>query len=321
LYTLSHSKISGISGCVPNNKIKNNLSNKEKSYVGVLSTHYDENGTIKTSDLCFEAAKNLLKKLKWRNEEIKYILFISQTRDFIFPSTACILQDKLNLSKNVIAYDIPLGCSGFAYGIFSSFLFTDKIKGKGLLLLGDMSNKFVDKNDRQNRILFGDGGVAVGIDYSNKITKSYFSFGTDGSGSDYIKYDSDQFNNNFKKKFIMKGGNVFQYMSKKIPLEIQDLLKKSKLKLDNINFFVPHQASKFLINKISEKLKIDKKKVLLSLKYFGNTNSASIPLTLLNSKNKVKNSKVLISGFGVGLSWGNGIIDLGDIKFTNITKI
>ena len=321
MLTLSHSKISGISGCVPKNKIKNNLSNKEKRYVGVLSANYDKTGTLKTSDLCLEAAKNLLKKLKWKNEEIKYIFFISQTRDFIFPSTACILQDKLNLSKNVLAYDIPLGCSGFVYGIFNSFLFTDKIKGKGLLLLGDMSNKFIDKNDRQNRILFGDGGVAVGIEYSKQTTKSYFSFGTDGSGSDYIKYDSDQFNNNVEKKFIMKGGNVFQYMSKKIPLEIYDLLKKSKIKLDDINFFAPHQASKFLINKISEKLKIDKKKVLLSLKYFGNTNSASIPLTLLNAKNKVKNSKVLISGFGVGLSWGNGIIDLGDVKFTNVSKI
>ena len=263
MFTFKNSKIVGISGCVPKNKVNNNLSNKEKGYVGVSSKYYDLDGKINTSDLCFKAAKDLIKKLNWENEEIKFIFFVSQTRDFVFPSTACILQDKLNLNNNVLAYDIPLGCSGFIYGIFNSFLFAEKLKAKGLLLLGDMSSKFVDNSDRQNAILFGDAGVAVGVDYSNLKTQSYFSFGTDGSGSNYIKHDSDQFYSNVKGKFTMKGANVFQYMSKKMPLEISNLLKKSKVKLKNIDFFVPHQASKFLINTISNKIGVNKKKVLL----------------------------------------------------------
>ena len=214
MFTFKNSKIVGISGCVPKNKVSNTLSDKEKGYVGVSSKYYDQDGKIKTSDLCFKAAKDLIKKLNWKKEEIKFIFFVSQTRDFIFPSTACILQNKLNFNNDVLAYDIPLGCSGFIHGVFNS-LFADKFKSKGLLLLGDMSSKFVDNNDRQNVILFGDAGAAVGIDYSNFKTPSYFSFGTDGSGSNYIKYDSDQFYNNVKGKFTMKGANVFQYMSKK----------------------------------------------------------------------------------------------------------
>ncbi len=322
MFTFKNSKIVGISGCVPKNKVNNSLSDKEKGYVGVSSKYYDPDGKIQTSDLCLKAAKDLIRKLNWKKEEIKFIFFVSQTRDYIFPSTACILQDKLNLNNDVLAYDIPLGCSGFIYGIFNSFLFAEKIKSKGLLLLGDMSSKFVDSSDRQNAILFGDAGVAVGVDYSNSKSPSYFSFGTDGSGSNYIRYDSDQFNNNAKGKFTMKGANVFQYMSKKIPLEISDLLKKSKVNLKDINFFVPHQASKFLINTISNKIGVNRQKVLFSLDTFGNTNSASIPITLLNEKKKLKNTKLLISGFGVGLSWGNGIVDLGkNIKFTNISKL
>ena len=114
-------------------------------------------GTIKTSDLCLAAARNLIKKLNWKKEEINYIIFVSQTRNFIFPSTACILQNELNLNKDILAFDIPLGCSGFIYGLINSFLLSEKFKGKGLLLLGDMSNKFVDIKDKQNQILFGDG--------------------------------------------------------------------------------------------------------------------------------------------------------------------
>ena len=124
-----------------------------------------------------------------------------------------------------------------------------------------------------------------------------------------------------KGKFIMKGGNVFQYMSKKIPIEVIELMQKSKVEMHQINYFVPHQASKFLIETISKKLNIKNEKVLLSLRNFGNTNSASIPITLLNEKKKVINTKLLLSGFGVGLSWGNCILDLYDVKFTNILKL
>ena len=137
------------------------------------------------------SAREIIRTLKWDKKDIKYIIFVSQTRDFIFPSTSCILQNKLGLNKDVLAYDIPLGCSGFIYGLFNSFILSEKTKGKGLLLLGDMSSKFVDLNDRQNRILFGEAGQQCSRFFKRK-NSSYFLFGTDGRS--YIKYDSDQFN-------------------------------------------------------------------------------------------------------------------------------
>ena len=226
MFTFNNAKISGISACVPRNIEKNIITSKEKSYIGVSKRFFDDKGLINTSDLCLVSAKKIIETLNWKPSEIKFLLFVSQTRDFIFPSTACILQNKLKLKKDIIAYDIPLGCSGFIYGLFNSFSLAEKIKGKGLLLLGDMSSKFIDKNDKQNIILFGDAGSAIGIDYSKKKTKSFFSFGTDGSGSDYIKYKSDQFKKISNSSFTMKGGNVFHYMVKKIPSEIIDLKKK-----------------------------------------------------------------------------------------------
>ena len=200
-------------------------------------------------------------------------------------------------------------------------MLSEKTKGKGLLLLGDMSSKFIDKNDRQNYILFGDGGAALGIDFISSTTNSYFSFGTVGSGQDHIKYYSDQFKKINNTKFVMKGGNVFQYMIKKIPDEIETLLSYSKIKPKDVSFFIFHQASKFLINKIAEKNKIEKKKILFSLDSFGNTNSASIPITIFDSQKKVNNKKIFISGFGVGLSWGCALLDLDNLKFTKLLKL
>ena len=321
MLNLNHSIISGISISVPKSIEHNNLSKKEKNYIGVSSKYFDNTNSVKTSDLCLLSAREIIRTLKWDKKDIKYIIFVSQTRDFIFPSTSCILQNKLGLNKDVLAYDIPLGCSGFIYGLFNSFILSEKTKGKGLLLLGDMSSKFVDLNDRQNRILFGDAGTAVAVDFSKRKNSSYFLFGTDGSGSEYIKYDSDQFNKNLGGKFTMKGANVFNYMVKKIPEQINILLNKSKNSSKKIDYYVFHQASKFLIEKISEKLDIKEKKILMSLERFGNTNSASIPVTLFNSKKKIKNSKIVLSGFGVGLSWGSAVINTNKVIFTKLNKL
>ena len=318
---LNKSKICGISVGVPKEVSKNDLSAKEMTYIGVTKRYLDTAKNINTSDLCYQAAEKIVKKLKWKKNEIKYLIFVSQTRDFIFPSTACILQNKLKLNNNIIAFDIPLGCSGFIYGLMQAFMLSEKIEGKGLLLVGDMSSKFIDKNDRQNYVLFGDAGAAVAVDFTKNISETYFSFGTDGSGEHHIKYYSDQFKKVNKTKFVMKGASVFQYMIKKIPDEIEKILNISKTNKNDIDFFILHQASKFLINKISEKTNLDNKKVLLSLNTFGNTNSASIPVTIFNSKKNINNSKILMSGFGVGLSWGSALLDLKQLEFTELVKI
>ena len=128
MLNLNHSIISGISISVPKSIEHNNLSKKEKNYIGVSSKYFDNTNSVKTSDLCLLSAREIIRTLKWDKKDIKYIIFVSQTRDFIFPSTSCILQNKLGLNKDVLAYDIPLGCSGFIYGLFNSFILSEKTR-------------------------------------------------------------------------------------------------------------------------------------------------------------------------------------------------
>ena len=148
MYTSNDSTISGISVCVPKTKIDNKKFLKFKGknafikHTGVQKHFLDLKHQKTTSDLCLVSANKIIKDLKWKKKDIGFLLFVSQTRDFLLPNTACILQKKLGLNKNILAYDIPLGCSGFVFGLYTSFLMSKNMKTKGLLLLGDMSTKY-----------------------------------------------------------------------------------------------------------------------------------------------------------------------------------
>ncbi len=323
-----NSKISGISVCVPNNLIKNTerLKFKDKEQfiklTGVEEHYLDEKKIFKTSDLCFKAAKTIIDNLKWKKEEIEFLIFVSQSRDYLLPSTSCILQEKLNLKKNIFTLDIPFGCSGYVYGLFNSFLISNNLKGKGLLLSGDMSSKFINMNDEKYFGLFGDAGSATAIEFiKNKKFDSPFIFGTDGKGYKNLIYKSDGFKDSSEIFLEMEGPKIFEFAMEEVPKQINYLLKQKKLKDKDLNYCILHQANKFLIENIFKKLKISKKKNLLSINKFGNTNSASIPVTIFNNKDKIKKSKIIISGFGVGYSWASAIINLDNIKITKLMRI
>ena len=197
MYSNNDCEISGISVCVPKKQInnKNYLKFKDKNefiqHTGVNKHFLDLKRKISTSDLCLVASNKIIKNLKWKKKDIGFILFVSQTRDFILPNTACVLQKKLGLRKNILAYDIPLGCSGFVFGLYTAFLMSKNMKAKGLLLSGDMSSKFINLKDKKMFGLFGDAGTAVAIDYKKKYDNlSFFTFGTDGGGYKNLIYDS-----------------------------------------------------------------------------------------------------------------------------------
>ncbi len=329
MYTSNDSTISGISVCVPKTKIDNKkfLKFKEKNafikHTGVQKHFLDLKHQKTTSDLCLVSANKIIKDLKWKKKDIGFLLFVSQTRDFLLPNTACILQKKLGLNKNILAYDIPLGCSGFVFGLYTSFLMSKNMKTKGLLLLGDMSTKFVNSKDSKMLGLFGDAGSAVAIDYKKKlVNRSYFSFGTDGEGYKNLIYDTNGMDKNSSKKYLkMDGAKIFEFALKEIPGQINKLLFKSKNKLNSIDYFVFHQANKFLLQTLMKKLKIPNKKVIFSIDDYGNTNSASIPITIFKNLKNKRNIKILVCGFGVGYSWASAIINLGKVNYTLLNKI
>jgi len=337
IFQVPNINIAGISACVPQDEYSNNnydwISEKEREtlikVIGVEKKRHAKKGTT-TSDLCFVAADNLINELNWDRSEIDLLIFVSQSRDYIIPATAGLLQDKLSLSHSCIAFDVSLGCSGFVYGlsVIGSIMSTGRIK-KGLLLTGDISTLNTSYRDKSAFPLFGDAGTATAIELVDNTNRMMFNLQTDGGGYDAIiipdggirnfankdtSFNYDKISEGIiRNKFniALDGVKVFNFSLREVKPNINKLLQNFELTMDDIDYFVFHQANKLMNETIRKQLKVDPDKVPTSLKNYGNTSSASIPLTIVTEiSNKVKNNKLtmLFSGFGVGLSWGSVIL-------------
>jgi len=334
-------KIVGIASCVPKNIDENinypGVSEKEIKNliegIGVERKRIADKQTC-TSDLCFKAAEKLIDNLGWDKKEIDCLIFVSQTPDYILPATSCILQNKLGLSNECYAADISLGCSGYVYGLsmISSLISHGSIK-KGLLLVGDTTSKTTSPFDKTSWPLFGDAGTATAIEYQNGEKGIMFHNASDGSGANAIIIPDGGYRNFINKntlKFqeieegvkrnnthcILEGMDVFSFAITKAPKSIKKILELSEQTVDSIDLLILHQANLMLNETIVKKLKIEKSKVPYSLKNYGNTSSASIPLTLTTEKrNDLENSKlkIVICGFGVGLSWATAYFETNKI--------
>lgn len=289
-----------------------------------------------TSDLCYAASEKLLADLNWDKKEVGAIIFVSQTADYRFPATSCILQDRLGLTKECYAADVNLGCSGWVYGlsIAASLMQTGGIT-KALLMAGDA--KRVTSGDDP---LFGFAGTVTALEYSSDAKPLNFHFGTDGSGYDaIIMPDGGARNglsvNSFKKEIVdgkeytrlqcrMKGMDVFSFGISTAPKSIKKLAERFEFDYQAYDYFVFHQANLKMNAMIQKKLKLDPEKVPISMPTFGNTSSASIPLTIVTQlKNKIENqpAKLLCCGFGVGLSWATVAFETDNIVISDLVEI
>ncbi len=342
IFQVHNINIAGISACVPDDEYDNSnyswISEKEREtlikVIGVEKKRHAKKGTT-TSDLCFVAANNLINELGWERSEIDLLVFVSQSRDYIIPGTSGLLQDRLKLSHTCIAFDVGLGCSGYVYGlsIIGSMMSTGLIK-KGLLLTGDISTLNTSYKDKSAFPLFGDAGSATAIELNNKVLPMMFNLQSDGSGYDAIiipdggirnfadketSFNYEKINEGiFRNKFniALDGIKVFNFSLREVKPNINKLLHEFSLTTDDIDYFVFHQANKLMNETIRKQLKLDTCKVPYSLADFGNTSSASIPLTVVAKlSEEVKNQKLtmIFSGFGVGLSWGSVILQTENI--------
>ena len=330
--------IEGIASCVPQNVVANDafadlLSGKEirmfEKTVGIIERRWaDENVTA--SDLAFNAAEHLFSDPNFKKEEIKCIIFVSQTSDFKIPFTSNILQARLGISKEVLCLDINAGCAGFIQGMSTAYSIAKSIEGgKVLLIVAETLSKILSLKDRSTSMLFGDAASALIISHkSNNSNKAYFNFYSDGANSDAIRIPSGGYRNVFDEKSLlfcekengnirnsinleMDGPKVFDFTLREVGNGIMNLLNHYFLDIKSVDHFLFHQSNKFIINQISHQLKIDKSKVLSNIATFGNTSGVSLPLLLTTSKESFKtNKKALFSGYGSGLTWGNLIIDL-----------
>lgn len=300
--------IRGISACVPKSRNDNKnlalFANKEEAKKFIETTGVEFRHTVKdsgicTSDMCYSAALEILAKIEWKPEEIDCLVFVSQTPDYILPATACILQDRLGLPTDCYALDISLGCSGWIYGlsVVASLMSGGGMK-KGLLLAGDTASVTKSPKDKSTYPLFGDAGTATALEYTDTAESMMFHFGTDGKGYEAILIPDGGFRNFFnsssfneeevepgiirhKLHSILNGPAVFTFGLSKAPKSVNAILEHFGINKENIDHFIFHQANLFMNEKIRIKLKIDPSKMPYSLEHYGNTSSASIPLTMV----------------------------------------
>ena len=340
-------RIAGIAAGVPKH-ISNNLHPDENDNVSsdytpedfIATTGVKERRTsltLCTSDLCYGAAERLIEDLHWDKNEIGAIVFVSQTADYILPATACILQDRLGLSKECYATDCSLGCSGWVYGLSHvvALLANGDIK-KALLLVGDAKKRFVGgKKDP----LFGSAGTATAIEYREGANGFQFHFGTDGSGFDAIitpamgsrepvspaSFDDEVFEDKTINRLTtrMKGMDVFSFGITTVPKSVKQLADHFNFEYLDADYFVFHQANMKMVNFIAKKLKLPAEKVPSCMYHFGNTSSASIPLTMVTElKDKLQRpTKLLCCGFGVGLSWGTVFFESDNIVISDLVEL
>lgn len=305
-----------------------NKSNLEK--LGIKERHIvDKNETA--SDLALKSALKLFEEHHIEKNEIDFILFCAQEFDHYTPTTACLIQHKLGLNTNCGALDFNLGCSGFVYGLGIAKGFIESLGCKNVLLLTSSTlTKTFHPKDKSSRFIFGDGAAATLISNSEKSKIGEFIFGTDGGRGDKIIIkdggarnpitakshveNSDDFGNtNSDATFYMNGNSIFNFGLKTVPNLIKDTLLKNNLSLDEIDLFIFHQANLFLIDTIAKKINIPSEKIVNFIEPIGNTVSSTIPIVLyeaLKSKKAKSGDKVLICGFGTGLSWGATLLEI-----------
>jgi len=331
--SLENIRLSGLSACVPLKEYDNNnyelLTDLEKKAV-ITTTGVEKRRVagrdITTSDMCEMAAKKLFEEMPCDPSEIDLLIFVSQSRDYPLPCTAIILQDKLGIPKQTLAFDVPLGCSGYVYGLYimGSLLSKGELK-KGLLLVGDISSNSASYFDQSSFPLFGDAGTATILEYKPGVPPMWFNLQSDGSGWEaisipeggirnyhnrdsfkYVTIDQGIRRNRFH--LVLDGIEIFNFALREVTPNIKILLKHISKTIDTYDYCFFHQANKLINETLRKMLRLPAEKVPYTIHKFGNTSSASIPLTMVSEIREELTSKplsLLMSGFGVGLSWGS----------------
>jgi len=298
---------------------------------GIRSRHVAAPGQT-ASDMACEAARALFAQGAVRPDDIDFIILCTQAPDHFLPTSACILQERLGIRRSAGALDINLGCSGFVYGLsLAKGLIETGVAQRVLLLTADTYSRLIHPMDKSVRTLFGDAAVAtlVAAGEADNECIGPFVFGTDGSGAKNLIVEAGAFrqpctaqtavettdasgNVRTSEHLYMNGAEVFSFTLKEVPLAVSNLLDKAGLIRDDIDFFVLHQANRFMLDALRKKLAIAPEKMPICIENVGNTVSSTIPLTLIQMRNEgkiVSGTRLMLVGFGVGYSWAAALIN------------
>lgn len=342
--------ITAMAGAVPSHVIENlkytdffpeDQVREVVEKVGIYERRFADEKTC-SSDLCFAAAQKLIYDNQINRDEIDLLVFISQTPDYRMPATSITLQHRLGLKNSCIAFDVNLGCSAFLYGmsVVYSMMQSGNIR-KALILDGETRSKVYGPRDRRSAFIFGDGGIAALVEKDEKFGSTYLSLNSDGSRADLIMVKAGGYRHmstpdTLKEKVVdeygnmrsdeqgyMKGGDVFNFVIREIPRDIKNTLSAANTTIDSLDYIVFHQANNFINSYIAKKMKLDVTKIPHTIEKYGNTSSVSVPLTIVSElKDKLSGKKtLLLSAFGVGMTWATGIVSFVDTKISDIVEV
>ena len=348
-------EIAGVAGAVPERVVDNlnysdSIPEKElKSVIkltGVAQRRLADEGTC-ASDFCYAAAERLIETMKIDRSEIDALIYTTQSPDYRMPATGVILQHRLGLPNTTLAFDLPLGCSGFVYGLSMAYNLCQQTHINQVLILDGESTKWKKlKNDNgvqimtSSALLWGHGGTAALIRKTDRKNPTYLSLLSDGSRWQVLHTPAGGYRNptsletlKVKKREdgsiksdehgTMDGAAVFEFTITDVPRDIKNTVKRAQTSFEDIDYFVFHQANKFMMDHFCKKLKIPLDRVIYSLHKFGNTASLSIPLTIVSELKHQLNGtkKLLMSGFGIGLSWGTVVTEVDNCVVCDLVEI
>ncbi len=313
-------EIRGIVSVVPSNREDNAglsvIPEQEREilikHTGIRFRRIVKDKSTDVKDLFQIAIDQLLEKLDWEKNSVDVLICVTQTPQVSIPSVSCRLHGDMEFSKNTLCFDINSGCSGFVYGLHNVYAMLSGIESpnaRAILCCGDVSSLLIEESDRTVRPVFSDAVSAIGIEMSDdkESISAYFNLETDGKGQDAIRTTPGENGSEFMR---LNGIDIFNFSLKHVPSNIHKLMEFAGKDLQFPDTFVFHQANKLINESIRKKLALEEAKVPYSLYEYGNTASASIPLTLGTSwkKEDAKSGWILVSGFGVGFSMASALI-------------
>ncbi|MGE8313175.1 MAG: ketoacyl-ACP synthase III [Pseudomonas protegens] len=343
LVTLNSVRFAGMATCVPKRVVSNLTDCKPQirpererlvRNIGIELRRLTQEWQC-FSDLAFDAASKLIESLEWKLEEIDALIVVTQSPDYLAPATAIILQDRLGLPHTTLAFDVNLGCSGYPFGLhlLGSLISAGGIK-KGLVLVGDSGAQLNDP-------IFSDAGTATAMEFCADAPPMYFDLNSDGSGhkaiilpvgghrepvgvQHLIPFREDE-NDHWRRPIDLQldGTAVLSFSTQRVPPAVEKLLEYANASKDEVDYFIFHQANRMINETIRKKLALPVEKVPSTLRDFGNTSGASLPVTMtarINKQLEEGSKRLVLSGFGIGLSWGTCLVDIQGAKFPDLIE-
>ncbi|MBP2230507.1 3-oxoacyl-[acyl-carrier-protein] synthase-3 [Azospirillum agricola] len=323
----------GVVGCVPEGRdttadlalrFGDEAAARIAKATGIEARHIAAPGQC-TSDLAERAARRLLDGLEWEAASVDLLVLVTQTHDHALPGSGALLHHRLGLRKGAAVLDITQGCSGFVYGLWTASALLKTIGRRALLIVGDTTSRLVDPGDRAVAPLFGDAAAAVALETAADGGPMTFDLGSDGAGAPYLTASGGAMRHPDRPaRLFMDGTQVFAFTLREVPGSVRAALEGAGWSMGMVDHLVLHQANAQMIRHLGQKLGASPEQTTLALAGFGNTSSASIPLALadaLATPLRSERRRLLLSGFGVGWSWGSVALSAGPLALCEMVVL